>query len=113
MKQDITKHPHWSKDEFVAFLLFFAAKANMEYVDEEREMILKIISVDQLRQIEKEFYGLSDFQSIEIIHSYKTKYYSTPAEKKEVLDRIKNLFTADGEYDTMEKNMLLMLKKIL
>ncbi|HLF65097.1 MAG TPA: hypothetical protein VI603_15140 [Saprospiraceae bacterium] len=113
MKHDITKHPYWSYDEFVAFLLFYAAKADMEFIDEEREMILKIVSEEKFSQIEQEYYRLTDFERINVIQAYKSKFYASATKKNEIIEKIKKLCTADGEFDIMEQNMVMMIQKIL
>ena len=113
MKHDISKHPYWTREEFMAFLLFHAANADMEYIDEEREMILNTIPEGKLPAIEKEYRRLTDFERIKVIQSYKAKYYPGAADKQEIIERVKKLCKADGEYDLMEKNMVMMLKRVL
>ena len=113
MKHDISKHPYWTHDEFMAFLLFFVANADMECTDAERQMILNSIPEGHLPMIETEYNRLSDFERINVLQSYKGKYYESDAQKKDILDTLKNICKADGEYSTMEKNMVMMLKRIL
>ncbi len=97
----------------MAFLFLHVAHADMEFIDEEREMILKIISEAQLFTIQQEYGRLSDFERITVIQSYKANYYPDAAQKKEIIGQLKKLCKSDGEFDTMEKNMVLMLEKIL
>lgn len=113
MTHDITNHPHWNHDEFVAFLLFYAASADMECTDEEKKMILDSIHQDHLPDIEKEYARLSDFERIEVIQSYRPKYFQNTPQKEELLQGLKKVFSADGEYDMMERSMFLMLQRIL
>jgi len=113
MSHDISKHPYWTHDEFMAFLLFYAANADMECSDAERQMILDTIPEGHLPQIEKEYNKLSDFERIQVIQSYKTKHYPSPQQKQEIMDALTKLCNADGESDQMEKNMLLMMHRIL
>jgi hypothetical protein len=113
MKHDITEHPYWTRDEFMAFLLFYGAHADMECTEDERQMILSTIPDGHLPEIEKEYHRLTDFERLEVIQSYKPQYYPNAAEKKNVLGRLKEICSADGEFDTMERNLILMLKRIL
>lgn len=113
MTHDISQHPYWTRDEFMAFLMFYGANADMECTEEERLMIINTIPEGHLPEIEKEYSRLSDFERIEVIQAYKPKYYPNNAEKKTIIEKLKEICSADGEYDTMEKNMVLMLGRIL
>lgn len=93
--------------------MFYGANADMECTDEERQMIISTIPEGHLPEVEKEYNRLSDFERIEVIQAYKPKYYVNDTGKKTILDKLKEICTADGEYDTMEKNMIMMLGRIL
>ena len=113
MAHDISKHPYWTHDEFMAFLLFYAANADMDCSDNERQMILSTITEGHLPEIEAEYNRLTDFERIQVIQFYKTKHYPSTSQKQEIMDALKKICNADGEYDQMERSMLLMLQKIL
>jgi hypothetical protein len=113
MKHDISKHPYWTHDEFMAFLLFYAANADMECTEEERQTIRRTIPEGHLSMVEAEYHRLTDFERITVLQSYRGKYFHNEQEKAQVLEQIRSLCNADGEYDIMEKNMILMLQKVL
>jgi hypothetical protein len=113
MTHNISKHPHWSRDEFVAFLLLYAAEADMECTDEERAFIKTGIDEVHLSFVEAAYTELSDFERISVIKSYQPQYFATPEQKAELLSKVERLFQADGEFDIMEHNMYRMLQKIL
>lgn len=113
MSHDISNHPHWSKKEFLAFLLLYAADADMECTDDERAMIRSGIDKEHLQQVETEYQRLTDFERITVIKMYQPKYCQTAADKESLLKCVEELFEADGEFDILEHNVFLMLQKIL
>jgi uncharacterized tellurite resistance protein B-like protein len=110
---DISKHPYWTHDEFMAYLLFYAANADMECTDEERKMILDTIPEGHLPEVESEYNRLSDFERLKVIQLYKTNHYPSSQQKEELIEAVKKLCNADGEYDIMERNMVMMLGRLL
>lgn len=113
MKHDISKHPYWTREQFMAFILFYAAHADMECTEEERQIVRNIISEEQLPEIESEYQRLTDFERIEVIQSYKNNYFANTGQKAVIIEELKHLCNADGEYDIMEKNLVMMLGRIL
>ena len=113
MTSDVSKHPHWTREEFVTFLLLYCADADMEYSESERAMIRSGISEAGLAEVEEEYHNLKDFEKILVIKAYQSKYYNSPEQKTELLTMVERLFRADGDFDIMEHNLYRMLQKIL
>jgi thiosulfate/3-mercaptopyruvate sulfurtransferase len=109
----LKKHPHWSREEFLAFILLHAANADMECTDEERGIILEKISEDHLATVEAEYADLNDYQRLNIIQTYRPLYFKDKAQKAQILVEVEKIFNADGAYDVMEHSTYLMLQKIL
>lgn len=103
----------WTKEEFKAYLLSYAANANYFESEEEREKILEHVSKSQYKKIHKELDKDNDYQSIQkILYNLEKFDYSKNDLNKLVAD-IKALFAADNEVDLLESNMLLGLQKLL
>ena len=103
----------WTKEEFKAYLLSYAANANYFESEEEREKILEHVSKSQYKKIHMELDKDNDYQSIQkILYNLEKFDYSKNDLNKLVAD-IKALFAADGEVDLLESNMLLGLQKLL
>lgn len=113
MSHDISKHPYWSREEFLAFILLYAADADMECTEEERAMIRSGIDKEHLLQVESEYQRLTDFERITVIKIYQPKYFKDAEGKKRLLKSVVKLFEADGEFDILEHNVYRMLQKIL
>jgi hypothetical protein len=113
MTHDIAKHPCWTRDEFLAFLLLYCADADMECSEAERKMIRDHIDEARLTAIEEEYARLTDFERITVIKTYQSWYFDSGDHKAGLLKTVEELFTVDGEYDIMEHNLYRMLQKIL
>ena len=113
MAHDISKHPYWSRDEFMAFILLYAACVDMECTDDERKVITNVIDDAHLKVVEAEYEKLTDFERISVIESYSDQYFSNPDQKAQILKSVEDLFKADGTYDIMEHNVYRMLQKLL
>ena len=108
-----SSNTNWSKNELRAYLLLYCANANFVKTKEETEQIKSKIDKDLYKLINKEFEGDNDYQSIQKIQS-TIKRLEYDSEQIEVLiEDIKGLFLADGNYDQMEKTMFYGLNKIL
>jgi len=109
----VESHPKWNHDEFRCFLLLHAAMADMEFSQDEKQLILDRIGPCALAEVKEEFDVLNDYERLNVISSYKDKFYHTAEKKAELLVRIEELFEIDGTYTTTEHNLFLMLRKLL
>lgn len=103
----------WTKREFKAYLLAYAAHANFFESEEEKEYIHKIVSDKQYDLIHRELAKDNDYRSIQKILYNLEKYNYTKDQIHELVHDIQELFMADGEYDLLESNFLMMLKKLI
>ena len=103
----------WTKAEFKAYLLTYAANANYFESEEEKEMIIKMVSSDIYKKVHRELAKDNDYQSIQKILFNIDKFNYSKDELQTLVEDIKTLFDADGINDTLESNMLLALKKLL
>ena len=113
MSHDISNHPHWNRDEFLAFVLLYAACVDMECTDDERKVITGVIDESHLKVVEAEYNKLSDFERISVINAYRDQYFKDPGQKDEILGSVEKMFKADGTFDIMEHNVYRMLQKLL
>ena len=103
----------WNYTEFKTYLLLEAAHADMSFSQEEQDLIVKKINKETYDKIYAEFREDTDFQRIEKIGEASKTFLDTSDKKLELIEKIRTLFQSDGEYDTMEHNMMMFLKKIL
>lgn len=103
----------WTKTEFKAYVLSYAANANYFESEEEKEYILDLVSDDVYKKIHKELASDNDYQSIQKILYNIEKYNYTKEDLHVLMEDIQKLFMADGKIDLLESNMFLALKKFL
>ena len=109
----MTEHLNWTKEEFKAFLLFFAAQTNFIETQEEIEYIESKFPNEIINRTRKEINKLNDYQKSEIIvNQIKSNEY-VQSDLDEILVEIKELYKSDGVFDSLEQSMFSMLEKLL
>ena len=109
----MTEHLNWTKEEFKAFLLLFAAQTNFIETQEEIEYIESKFPNEIINRTRKEINKLNDYQKSEIIvNQIKSNEY-VQSDLDEILLEIKELYKSDGMFDSLEQSMLAMLEKLL
>jgi len=107
------KQPHWTKEELVAYILLFTAHSNFDEANKERNVIISKVDMQTFQKIHDEFDEDNDYQSLQKIIQGVNDHNYNEDELKSLFTDIKTLFLSDGEYDIMERNMFLYIKKIL
>ncbi|MGB1269705.1 MAG: hypothetical protein ACPG45_08190 [Flavobacteriaceae bacterium] len=110
MQQIVT---HWTNDEFLAYTLLYSAHADYFFDDEEKELILSKINNDIYENILRELSKDNDYQSLQKILAYTQEHKFNNNEIDILLYEIELLFMCDGEYDVLEKNMMMNLTHLL
>ena len=109
----MTEHLNWTKEEFKAFLFFFAAQTNFIETQEEIEYIESKFPNEIINRTRKEINKLNDYQKSEIIvNQIKSNEY-VQSDLDEILLEIKELYKSDGVFDSLEQSMFSMLEKLL
>jgi len=101
---------HWTKDEFLAYILLFAAQSDFKESNHERNVIISKVDMQTFQKIHDEFDNDNDYQCIQkITKSIEQHNY----DKDLLIAELKNLFFSDGDFDVNEQNMLMSLNRIL
>ena len=102
----------WSKEEFIAYLLIYAAQINQIETEEEKEFIASKIDSQILKNIYKEINNDNDYQRIQkvMVYTYQENYHSQDLDN--LLREIKELLLCDGKFDATEQALYHYLKKI-
>jgi len=116
--QDLTTEQNqrttdWSFEQFLAFLLIYASHADLEFSEEEKEQIKQIVSEDDFLELYAYFKRITDYQALQLILDHKDLYFPTTAEKQVLFDEMRKVFHADGDFSTLEKDLLLFLDKLM
>jgi hypothetical protein len=103
---------NWTKEDFLALLLCYAANADMNISEEEAEVIVSKAGAQHFRKAKATFKKLSDNETIEMILALKDKYF--PGENgKEILHKeLQAVFEADGHVDSTERMIAFGLERL-
>jgi uncharacterized tellurite resistance protein B-like protein len=71
------------------------------------------ISDEKYDKLHEEFEHDNDYKSIQKIRSTIKRFNFSEAQLEELIKEIMELFLVDGEMDTLERNLLLGLNKVL
>ena len=104
---------NWTKDEFLAYTLLYSAHADYILDQEEKEMILDRVDASAYYKVSRELERDNDYQSLQKILSYTQTNKYSQEEIDTLMHEIELLFMCDGEYDILEKNMMMSLTKLL
>ncbi|MEO9569880.1 MAG: sulfurtransferase [Polaribacter sp.] len=108
-----SKNKTWSKQEFLAYVLLYAAHCNFFETKEEEEYILSRVDKITFHKIHTEVVVDSNEENLDKIQQYILDNKLTPNEKEALIKDIKNVFFADGSVDNIEKKVFNILKKII
>lgn len=107
------KNTDFTRQEFLAYVLLFAAHCNHFESDEELNFILSKIDQATFDKIHTEVVVDSKEENIEKIQQYISDNKLNQLEKEALIRDIKEVFFADGSVDTIEKEVFATLKKII
>ena len=103
----------WTKNEFLAYVLLYAAHCNNFEDSEELNFILSKIDDVTFHRIHTEVVVDSEDIKLKKIQQYILENKLSQSEKEGILKNIKEVFFADGTVDILEKELFATLKKIL
>ncbi|MCB0481950.1 MAG: TerB family tellurite resistance protein [Flavobacteriales bacterium] len=103
----------WSYEDFLAFALMYAALADNELVEDEVDLIVKRVGVEREEMARKIMEKLSDSERIDLILSFREKYFPTKADHEKLFNDMKEIFMADGKYNQLEQFIMMYLRRIL
>ena len=104
---------HWSKEELVAYILLYAANSDYQESNTERNVIISKVDMQTFQKIHDEFDADNDYQSIQKIMASVEAHHYSQEDLSQLFADLKTMFFSDGDYDVLEQNLMLFLKKIL
>ena len=103
----------WSKKQFLAYVLLYAAKGNYIENEAERALILSKVGMKAYASVYQEFEADNDYQSIQKILKHIDYHHYEKSDINQLVLDIKEMLLIDGDVDVLENNLFLMLNKIL
>jgi|TARA_B110000046_G_scaffold182861_1_gene217745 hypothetical protein len=107
------KTQNWTRNEFKAYVLVYAAHCNFFESSEEKEYILSKVDKKTFHKIHIEVVVDSDEDNLNKIQEYLSEKKFNQKEKDDLIREVKNVFFADGSVDVIEKKVFSILKKII
>ncbi len=104
---------NWTKEEFKAYLLIYAAQSNFNESEEEVDFIESKFEPELISRVNKEIKNLNDFDKISIVTDYIKIHDFSQDELDSLLLEIKEIYHSDGKFDSIEQSIFSMLKKLL
>lgn len=104
---------NWTRKEFEAYVLLYAAHCNFFEAEEEQEYIRSKVDEKTFDRIHTEVVVDSDEHNLNKIQQYISENKLTQIEKEDLIRDIKNVFFADGTVDVIEKKVFSLLKKMI
>lgn len=104
---------NWNKQELQTYLLIFCMNANYTETSEEILLIKRKSGYDTFAKMHKEFEKDNDYQSIQKIKKTMRRLGYDDNQKEQVFSEIREVFSADGEFDILERNLKMGLKRLL
>ncbi len=108
-----TSIKNWTRDEFKAYVLLYAAFCDQIENRQEKNYILSKIDRKVYEDIHYELKADNDYQSIQKIIAGIEKFNYSEEDLQRLSAEIMELFLADEKFDTVEQCVYMMLKKIL
>ena len=107
------KELNWTRKEFEAYVLLYAAHCNFLETEEEQNFILSKVDKITFHKIHTEVVVDSDEENLNKIQQYISENKFSQNEKDDLIKNIKKVFFADGSVDVIEKKVFSLLKKII
>jgi len=104
---------NWTKDELIAYILLYAAKADYIETPEEQEIVLSHITKERYDKIHAEIDKDNDYASVQKIYEAMHKFDFSNKDIDAIILEIKALFLSDGDFDELEQNLFRGLKRLL
>ncbi len=103
----------WKFDDFLLFMLIYAASADLKITQDEKGLIISRFGDEWYSKMLTLFSDNTDFDNFMILHEFKDRFLEDNKNLDRVMDSIKEIFYADGEFSTNERNVEIAIKSIL
>jgi len=109
----VTTIKNWTRDEFKAYVLLYAAFCDQIENRQEKSYILSKVDRKTYEDIHYELKADNDYQSIQKIIAGMEKFDYSEEDLQRFSAEIMELFLADEKFDAIEQCVYMMLKKII
>jgi len=104
---------NWTYNEFLAFLLIYAAEMNYPLSKEELQFIQNRTQIGSTEKIKSAVDSLSDIAALDVIEEYRNKFLNSPDKEQQAKTDLENLLKTPGLHSQLEKAAVHILEKII
>ena len=101
-----------SKDEFVTFVLIYAAHGDRVVKDSETEYIKERTSAELYDKVFEAFDANDHVRNFQILLRHKEMYYPGRQGSEDLLGEMESVFLADGEYHDLEHELFTAVRNV-
>lgn len=106
----------WTYNEFLAFLMLYAAASNMELTNEEIAFIQQRTGIADIERIKNVVDSVPDFEVLDIVEDYRRMYLDTPEKEEKVRQDLEDLLKTQNSYTRfhqLENAIVHILERII
>ena len=103
---------NWSYNEFLAFVMIYAAEMNSKLSNEELDFIMQKTGVADINAIKARVDNMTDAENIEVIDNYKKANLSTPESTLKAKHDLESLLKTPGQHNQLEKVVVHIIEKL-
>ena len=93
--------------------MFYVAMTDHKITEEERELFTDNFDADVVKASEKEISNYNDAERLDKISNYVQSNDLSQSDIDSLLEQMKEMYSADGKFDSVEKGTLMILSQIL
>ena len=101
----------YSFEDFLAYVMIFAAHADMEIRPEEKALIVERTDQATYDRMKALFDQHNDAEAIEFLVQMREQLVTTQGNEA-ILDALRDVFTSDGDFSNLERETLNLIDKI-
>jgi|GEM_PF-1292159 len=103
----------WKYKDYLAFLLLYAAKADLSINEKERKYMESRVGRTEYEKVLALFEELNDVERINVIVEFKQRFCKGQHDLEEVISDFRKMLEIDHPMDAEEEAIFLGLKRLL
>ncbi len=104
---------NWTYNEFLAFLLIYAAEMNYSLTKDELAFIKERTRISDIEKIKATVDSVNDVAAIDIIEDYRKKYLGNKEQEAQAKTDLENLLKTPGIHSQLEIAGVHILEKLI
>lgn len=102
----------WQKEDFLALLLLYASRADLNISDEERQFMSKLCGEGHCAKAKAYSESRSDYEIIERLRTMKEDFFKGAEGTAQLHSHLVALFQADDDFSHLEHSVMHGLERL-